>query len=108
MATSNGQSSMLQPRFYREFSCIGPDCEHHCCQNWQISLNKRTFKSYSKSSDIKLREFANTQTARPRQVSDSNYRQVKLNAEGICPMQNQDGSCHIHCNHGEELLSTDL
>ncbi len=42
---------------------------------------------------------------RPRQQTDSDYRRIKLQPNGRCPLQNDDKTCHVHCQHGEQLLS---
>ncbi|CAM3722130.1 flagellin lysine-N-methylase [Parendozoicomonas haliclonae] len=97
-------NNILYPRFYQEFSCIGPDCEHDCCQNWRITIDRKTYKAYSKTTDPRLREVTDKMT-RPRQQNDLDYRRIPLTEEGRCPLQNTDGTCHVHGEHGEQLLS---
>ncbi|MCL6270093.1 flagellin lysine-N-methylase [Sansalvadorimonas sp. 2012CJ34-2] len=99
------QNQVLYPKFYRDFSCIGPNCEHHCCQSWRITIDKKTYKIYKKSTDPVLRDITRNQMSRPRQQTDHEYRLINLKSDSSCPLQNKDGTCYIHCNHGEKLLS---
>ncbi|WP_461537422.1 flagellin lysine-N-methylase [Spongorhabdus nitratireducens] len=99
------QPSVLYPKFYRDFSCIGPECEHDCCQNWRITIDRKTYKAYKKSKDPVLKEITEKQMGRPRNQTDNDYRRIVLKEDGSCPLQNQDGTCYIHCNHGPKMLS---
>ena len=98
-------TTTLIPNFYKNFSCIGPACEHDCCQNWRIDIDRKTYKNYRKSNSPDLIKFTE-EMVRPRQQTEHDYRRVKLNDKGRCPLQNADGSCYVHQHHGEQFLST--
>ncbi|MGY0216845.1 flagellin lysine-N-methylase [Endozoicomonadaceae bacterium StTr2] len=99
------QQAVLYPKFYQDFSCIGPECEHHCCQNWLITIDRKTYKAYKKSKDLVLRDITENRMSRPRNQTDGHYRRIDLKEDGSCPLQNKDGSCYIHSNHGPKMLS---
>ena len=101
---SNPKSKIYYPKFYSEFSCIGPACENDCCHTWWISIDRETYTSYCQSSDPFIQKVTAQMTA-PERVSDLEYRRITLNSNGRCPLQNADGSCHVHKEHGEEMLS---
>ena len=96
--------SQLYPKFYKEFSCIGPDCEHDCCHSWRIAIDRKTFHSYKDSRDPRLHRLTKDIMDCPPQPTDNDYRLIRLTEQGRCPLHNEDGTCYIHGQHGETLL----
>ena len=40
---------VLKPFYYDDFKCIAGDCIDNCCHaEWEISIDKRTYKKYRK------------------------------------------------------------
>jgi len=96
-------STQLVPSHFKKFSCIGSDCENHCCQGWIVSIDKKTYKKYKNSSDDSL-----AKNIKRHKGSDENmpYASIKMKECGTCPFLMNNGLCHIHATHGEELLSS--
>lgn len=42
---------ILYPGYYRNFSCIGPDCPDHCCKDWRIEVDRKTYELYREMED---------------------------------------------------------
>ncbi len=47
---------ILQPSFYKDFSCIGPACTDNCCHTWRIDVDKEHYLMYRKVRDAAFRE----------------------------------------------------
>ena len=45
---------MRYPRYFKEFKCIGGNCEDSCCIGWDIDIDKVTFKQYYKKMFITM------------------------------------------------------
>jgi lysine-N-methylase len=95
--------AITTPEFYKNFKCIGSECENHCCHHWNITVDRETYQQYKKHGDIKIRQVANKQTKSCGQHG-IDYRQIKLQSNGDCPFLDEDKLCYIHKNHGEDLL----
>ena len=40
---------VLKPFYYDDFKCIAGDCIDNCCHaEWEISIDKKTYKKYRK------------------------------------------------------------
>ncbi len=100
------QKQTLFPRFYKNFSCIGPTCENNCCHNWCITLDKETWQVYSRHGDKKLNHIIKTATCSPDQPTEMDFRRMVLTDDGLCPVyRTEDGLCDIHDRLGENMLS---
>jgi lysine-N-methylase len=101
---SLSKPDVLYPQFYRRFSCIGPKCENDCCHGWRVTIDKKTFEAYQQSDDIHLVDISN-QMARPPKPTDKSYREITLNHQRHCPLQEDGGNCYVHSRYGQEMLS---
>lgn len=94
---------ILKPSFYDEFHCIADLCENHCCKDWRISVDKKSYKLYE---SLKL---THDETGKRRiswnknKQSNLDYGQIHLKENGECTFF-QDGLCYIHKNYGPETL----
>jgi lysine-N-methylase len=95
--------TLFTPAFYTNFKCIGTACENNCCHHWNITMDRPTFKVFKTHSDFKVRQVAEkkTKSCGPDGVD---YRQMKLEPNGNCPLLDDEGLCYVHKNHGEEIL----
>jgi lysine-N-methylase len=90
----------LQPKYVSRFSCLGPQCEDNCCREWHISLDKRTFTSYTDHP-----RFAKVVRINPAPRIDLNYGRIELVGEQQeCPLL-EDNLCSVHRDQGEGELS---
>jgi lysine-N-methylase len=93
-----------QPEYVQNFSCIGSECEDHCCKQWNITLDKATYKKYLKSEILGVKNIAVEHIALTKK-SHSNWAKVKLNESGNCSYLESDNLCKIHRTMGAEALS---
>jgi len=96
----------LLPLYAQRFSCIGPECEDSCCAGWTVTIDKKTFNAYRKTTHPVLADRLETHVKRVRsQASDSNYAQMELvPTTGECPMI-EDKLCAVQKELGEDKLS---
>ena len=93
--------NVLQYSGYEKFKCIGGKCKHTCCAGWDITIDKKTYKKY------KVSKFFTKEILRENFTkSKSGDIKFKLDDNGVCPMQNENGLCNIHANLGEDFLCT--
>lgn len=92
-----------QPKYFREFKCIGGDCPESCCDGWNID-----WKTYEldklKSADGPdwLKELIESSFVFK---NDNDFYSVKLCEDGRCPFHNRDsGLCDIQRTIGENYL----
>lgn len=93
-----------QPEYVSDFSCIGAACEDHCCKQWDIMLDKNTYKKYLKSEIPGVKNIA-VENIILTKKSHSNWAVVKLNEKGNCSYLESDNLCQIHRTMGPEALS---
>lgn len=93
-----------QPEYVSNFSCIGAACEDHCCKQWDITLDKNTYKKYLKSEIPGVKNIAVENIALTKK-SHSNWAVVKLNEKGNCSYLESDNLCQIHRTMGPDALS---
>ncbi|MGY3914841.1 flagellin lysine-N-methylase [Aeromonas australiensis] len=101
--TKSPPAHQFVPVFFKNFQCIGDKCEDTCCRGWNISIDKKTYRTYSSHPDLWLR----TETMKHIQKvkkDDHNWGQIILNEEGYCPFLS-DGWCQIHKEAGVDALS---
>ncbi len=92
----------LMPRYVTRFKCVGPDCEDSCCHEWQVSLDKNTFKAYRNASDKGL---AKAVQLLPEPRTNMEHARIVHNAgDAGCPLL-EDKLCGVHKRHGDAALS---
>src|SRR5471030_35877 len=92
-----------QPEYVQNFRCIGSACEDHCCKQWDITLDKNTYKKYLKSEIPDVRNIAVENIAVTKK-SFGNWAMLKFNEQGNCSYLESNNLCKIHRTMGEEAL----
>lgn len=97
--------NIVKLAFYDEFHCTGPECKDTCCRYWHINLTKSEYLNYMemRCSD-ELRAAMDNAFKRVINGSDPDYAEVRLNAEGKCPLLGDDSLCAIQKELGESAL----
>ncbi|WP_088041554.1 flagellin lysine-N-methylase [Bacillus sp. EAC] len=96
-------STQLVPSHFKKFSCIGSECENHCCQGWVVSIDKKTYKKYQNSNDPTLAKNLKRYKGNDKGMP---YATIQMKECGTCPFLTDNGLCYIHANYGEEMLSS--
>lgn len=95
---------VLRPNYFEKFRCIGGDCEETCCAGWKIDIDRKTYKTYMKCKDTKMRKILERSIKRNRKSkSDHNYASFKL-IDGKCTFLNEDNLCDIYIKLGEKSM----
>ena len=95
---------VLRPNYFEKFRCIGGDCEETCCAGWKIDIDRKTYKTYMKCKDVKMRKILERSIKRNRKSkSDHNYASFKL-IDGKCTFLNEDNLCDIYIKLGEKSM----
>lgn len=98
---------MRHPSYINEFRCIGGSCEDNCCGNWQIYIDKKTFEKYENIKDKEVKKFVNENIfVRDKcNTLKTDYGQIILGRDQICPFLNNENYCSLQVKLGEEYLS---
>lgn len=95
---------VLRPNYFEKFRCIGGDCEETCCAGWKIDIDRKTYKTYMKCKDVKMRKILERNIKRNRKSkSDHNYASFKL-IDGKCVFLNKENLCDIYIKLGEKSM----
>lgn len=94
----------LRMDYYDNFRCVGNECEDHCCKDWSITIDKKTYIKYKKIQNSEFKNKLVNNIGRNRQSkSDLDYAKIKL-VDNKCPMLSEEGLCEVYMNIGEENM----
>ena len=95
---------VLKPFYYDDFKCIAGDCIDNCCHaEWEISIDKKTYKKYRKLKGQWGNKINNNIGRIRSNISDLRYGKIKLKNKG-CSLLDEKGLCTIHANLGVGYL----
>lgn len=95
---------VLKPFYYDDFKCIAGDCIDNCCHaEWEISIDKKTYKKYRKLKGQWGNKINNNIGRIRSNISDLRYGKIKLKDKG-CSLLDEKGLCTIHANLGVVYL----
>ena len=85
------------PEYFKEFKCIASKCEDTCCAGWGIVIDDETYKHYQNVQG----EFGKRLRSEIVHEAGENIFVLK---ENNCPFLNEEKTCDIYINIGEESL----
>lgn len=95
---------VLKPFYYDDFKCIAGDCIDNCCHaEWEISIDKKTYKKYRKLKGQWGNKINNNIGRIRSNISDLRYGKIKLKDKG-CSLLDEKGLCTIYANLGVGYL----
>lgn len=95
---------VLKPFYYDDFKCVVGECIDNCCQaEWEISIDKKTYKKYRKLKGQWGNKINNNIGRIRSNISDLRYGKIKLKDKG-CSLLDEKGLCTIHANLGVGYL----
>lgn len=96
----------LAPTYFYEFQCIGSACEDTCCAGWNISIDKKTYKSYKNEKNILLKDLFKKNIVRNKHTKhpEFDYGKFEMDSEHKCTMLTEDHLCSIQNILGEKAL----
>ncbi|QXW31148.1 flagellin lysine-N-methylase [Aeromonas sanarellii] len=96
--------TLVTPRYYTDFHCIGDQCEDNCCHGWTISIDKKTYRHYVSHPDQLIQSTARQHIEKVRN-SDAHWGTIRMDESGACPFLDGVGLCNVHKKMGVEALS---
>jgi lysine-N-methylase len=100
------KKSALVLSHYKDFQCIGSDCEDSCCIGWGIHIDKKTYQLYKKNTHPELHDLFKTAVQRnPSSEKIQNYGVISTSTDGRCAFLDEVNLCKIHKNLGPDALS---
>lgn len=92
--------TILTPKYYKEFKCIGPDCEDSCCSNgFFIKVNKKDYDFLIYKSKLK------DKIKHVFQKTEYLGYYAKINMEnGRCSMLTKEDLCSIYTADGPHRM----
>lgn len=85
--------AVLQPDYYKNFTCIGSACEDTCCAGWSISIDSKSKEKYKKNPSSKINLKAG--------IDGDSFKRVN----NACHFLTEDKLCQIQLTLGEEYLT---
>lgn len=106
-ALHNGEH--LQLRYMTRFSCIGPDCEDHCCYGWRVDINEEGYKrliaaAAFSAKPIRSRIQAAIKVTAPKKKKERARYSIRHGDDQYCPFLDERGLCDLHANFGHAIL----
>lgn len=103
------EKAMLVPEYIKDFQCIGPNCEDHCCQGWLITVDKRSFFALKEVKNPSLAPKIKESIIKNRKAEKITerdfYAKIKINQQNsCCKLFTEDKLCSIHKELGENYL----
>lgn len=97
---------VLQPKYMKDFNCIGSACEDSCCIGWQVHIDKHTYHDYKNVRDNDLKVLMKSAIKRNKQAkTDHAYGRIVMENSGRCPFLNRENLCDIYIKMGEKHMS---
>lgn len=94
---------IIEPSYYKEFTCVGSSCSNSCCKEWRIIIDKLSFEKYEKTND-EYSDYLKSSINGYSDKSEAAYGEFVLNKKGECPCLNENNLCNIYINYGEDYL----
>ncbi|WP_208020748.1 hypothetical protein [Morganella psychrotolerans] len=75
---------IITPMFIKRFQCVGSECLSHCCQDWLITIDKKTYKKYHSSESIEIKQISQDHVIKSENGDD--YAFIRLTDEKKMPV----------------------
>ena len=110
---SRGRMRMIKkikaksPSYFKDFKCIGGECEDSCCIGWDIDVDQKTYEDYMNCENIDFNELFRNNMHINDEISNENVDHAKINLreDKKCPFLDTCNYCRIHSELGEKHLS---
>ncbi|HCT4929753.1 TPA: flagellin lysine-N-methylase [Morganella morganii] len=94
---------IVTPMFVRRFECAGSSCLSHCCQDWFISIDKKTYKKYHSTDSIEIKQISQDHVLKSERTNA--YAYIRLTDEKQCPFLTEKRLCGIYSKLGPSAMS---
>ncbi|RUT66939.1 lysine-N-methylase [Morganella morganii] len=94
---------IVTPMFIRRFECVGSECLSHCCQDWFISIDKKTYKKYHSAESIEIKQISREHVLKSER--EGAYAYVRLTEDKKCPFLTEKRLCNVYSKLGPSAMS---
>lgn len=94
---------IITPMFIKRFECVGSECLSHCCQDWFISIDKKTYKKYHSADSIEIKQISQDHVL--KSMRPGTYAYIRLTDEKQCPFLTEKKLCGIYSKLGPSAMS---
>ena len=94
---------IITPMFIRRFECVGSECLSHCCQDWFISIDKKTYKKYHSADSIEIKQISQDYVLKSDRPGA--YAYIRLTEKKLCPFLTEKRLCGIYSKLGPSAMS---
>ncbi|HHN8370184.1 TPA: flagellin lysine-N-methylase [Morganella morganii] len=94
---------IITPMFIRRFECVGSECLSHCCQDWFISIDKKTYKKYHSADSIEIKQISQEHVLKSERAGT--YAYIRLTEEKQCPFLTEKRLCGVYSKLGPSAMS---
>lgn len=93
-----------QPRYFKDFHCIGSECVDNCCHGWRIDWTNEEVDKLKEAENAspELKELIE----RSFIPGENGKLKIKFDDKDNCPFQTSDRLCRIQKELGAEYLSS--
>ena len=95
--------NIMTPKFFKNFTCVGGDCEDHCCHSWTINVNKKSYKQLRNTSNKEVQQLAIAHFKLTKN-DENNWAYIQMSLNGNCPVLDNSGLCTIQKNLEHKYL----
>lgn len=89
---------------FNEFECIGGKCEDHCCKEWIITIDEKTYNNYENEKNEEFKKMFNTSIKKLGNSTKSSYAYMVLNKDRDCGFLDNKKLCSIYKMLGPENM----
>lgn len=96
-----------QPRYFRDFRCLGSECKDNCCYGWNITWSKEEIDKLKNAENIspELKQLVEKSFTPDERLSKSNSYLITFDERAKCPFLTDNSLCRIQKELGAEYLS---
>jgi len=92
----------FQPCYVGKFKCDGSKCDARCCKGWNIFIDEKTYKQYSR---IKPKADAEEILSHMTFNDERKEYLVTVDERKFCPFLTENNLCRLQRKYGEKFLS---
>lgn len=91
----------FEPKYFRNFYCIGADCPEDCCFGWRIDFTSAEVEKLKKADcSERLKGLIDKAF-----ISNDDKYKIAFDERGRCPLHREDGLCDIQFELGVDYMS---
>ncbi len=97
-----------QPRYFKDFHCIGSECKDTCCKGWTIDWSEDEVEKVKNAPNCsnELKALIDSTFSEKVIIPNKGERyKAAFTKSGYCPLMTEEGLCRVQKELGAEYLS---